>query len=183
MRTLAAAVFFVQRLVLSRECVNIFAISYKLCQMGRILLGSIDCPASITSSTACSSSSASTASSCCCFCHYFELLLLRLLSAVNLHRNRINLYISHLLLITVALSSSLSLLLLLYSLAFLLYVSPACLSPSTLSFSFSATLNVWQITPRICQIQIDEVRSKISKQRQLALSRVARADKFLLGGG
>lgn len=51
------------------------------------------------------------------------------------------------------------------------------------SLSFSATLNVWQITPRICQIQIDEVRSKISKQRQLALSRVARADKFLLGGG
>lgn len=171
--TFAAAVFFVQRLVLSRECVNIFAISYKLCQMGRILLASIDRPAS-------SSSSASSASSCCCFCHYFELLLLRLLSAVNLHRNRINLYISHWLLITVSLS--LSLLLLLYSLAFLLYVSPACLSPSTLSLSFSATLNVWQITPRICQIQIDEVRSKISKQRQLALSRVARADKFLLGG-
>lgn len=108
MRTFAAAVFFVQRLVLSRECVNIFAISYKLCQMGRILLGSIDCPASITSSTACSLSSASSASCCCCFCHYFELLLLRLLSAVNLHRNRINLYISHWLLITVALSSSLS---------------------------------------------------------------------------
>lgn len=187
MSTFAAAVFFVQRIVLSRECVNICAISYKLCQMGRILLASIDYPASITSSTACSLSSASSASSCCCFCHYFELLLLRLLSAVNLHRNRINLYISHWLLITVALSSSLSLSaspsLLLYSLAFLLYVSPACLSPSTLSLSFSATLNVWQITPRICQIQIDEVRSKISKQRQLALSRVARADKFLLGGG
>lgn len=108
MSTFAAAVFFVQRLVLSRECVNICAISYKLCQMGRILLASIDCPASITSSTACSSSSASTSSSSCCYCHYFELLLLRLLSAVNLHRNRINLYISHWLLITVALSSSLS---------------------------------------------------------------------------